>query len=63
MSLVSLLTNREKNNNNKFVYGVANGLKTSLLHVQYYDFFLQFFLYVTFFFLAQLHQRHDLLPP
>jgi len=62
MSLVSLLTNREKNNNNKFVYGVANGLKTSLLHVQYYDFFT-IFLYVTFFFLAQLHQRHDLLPP
>ena len=49
MSLVSLLTNREKNNNNKFVYGVANGLKTSLLHVQYYEFFT-IFLYVTFFF-------------
>ena len=62
MSLVSLLTNREKNNNNKFVYGVANGLKTSLLHVKILWFFTIFFYKSHFFFLAQLYQRHDLLP-
>ena len=45
----------------QLVYDVVHRFKTTLLHVTLL-WFSQFFLYVTFFFLAQLYQRHDLLP-
>jgi hypothetical protein len=39
----------------------CNGSRQICYTLQYYG-FSQFFLYGTFFFLAQLYQRHDLLP-